>query len=100
MRHGESARTYAELDDRRRRLAGALRDLGVGRGDRVAYLGPNDPALLETLFATASLGGVFVPLNWRLTAPELAYIAADCGPSVLVHAADLTATAEAVASGG
>jgi fatty-acyl-CoA synthase len=98
--HGDTARTYAELDDRRRRLAGGLRDLGVGRGDRVAYLGPNDPALLETLFATASLGGVFVPLNWRLTAPELAYIAADCGASVLVHAPDLAATAEAVAGDG
>ena len=100
VRHGDTARTYAELDDRRRHLALALRDLGVERGDRVAYLGPNDPALLETLFATASLGGVFVPLNWRLTAPELVYIAADCGASVLVHAADLAATAEAVASGG
>jgi fatty-acyl-CoA synthase len=95
--HGDTARTYAELDDRRRHLAGALRDLGVGRGDRVAYLGPNDPALLETLFATAALGAVFVPLNWRLAVPELAWIAADCGASVLVHAADLAATGAAVA---
>ncbi|HZM32399.1 MAG TPA: AMP-binding protein, partial [Acidimicrobiales bacterium] len=100
VRHGDTARTYVELDDRRRHLAVALRDLGVGRGDRVAYLGPNDPALLETLFATASLGGVFVPLNWRLTAPELTYIAADCGASVLVHAAGLAATADAVAGDG
>ena len=100
VRHGDTARTYVELDDRRRHLAVALRDLGVGRGDRVAYLGPNDPALLETLFATASLGGVFVPLNWRLTAPELTYIAADCGASVLVHAAGLAAVADAVAGDG
>ncbi|HET8620990.1 MAG TPA: long-chain fatty acid--CoA ligase, partial [Acidimicrobiales bacterium] len=95
--HGDTARTYAELDDRRRHLAGALRGLGVGRGDRVAYLGPNDPALVETLFATAALGAVFVPLNWRLAVPELAWIAADCGAAVLVHAADMAATGAAVA---
>src|ERR687897_93477 len=62
---GDTRRSYAALDDRTRHLAAALRDLGVQRGDRVAYLGPNDPTLLETLFATTALGGVFVPLNWR-----------------------------------
>ena len=82
-----------------RHLAGALRDLGVERGDRAAYLGPNDPTLLETLFAATALGGVFVPLNWRLTAPELTYIAADCGATVLVHAAAMTDAATAVAAG-
>jgi acyl-CoA synthetase (AMP-forming)/AMP-acid ligase II len=98
--HGDTRRTYAELDDRTRRLASALRDLGVERGDRIAYLGPNDPTLLETLFATTALGGVFVPLNWRLTAPELTYIAADCGATVLVHAAAMADAAEAVAGDG
>jgi fatty-acyl-CoA synthase len=95
--HGDARRTYAELHDRTRRLAVALRDLGVGRGDRVAYLGPNDPTLLETLFATTALGGVFVPLNWRLAASELTYIAADCGATLLVHAATMAEAAEAVA---
>jgi fatty-acyl-CoA synthase len=98
--HGDARRTYAELDDRTRRLATALRDLGVERGDRVAYLGPNDPTLLETLFATAALGGVFVPLNWRLTASELTYIAADCGAALLVHAAAMADAAEAIAGDG
>jgi fatty-acyl-CoA synthase len=97
--HGATRRTYAELDDRTRHLAAALRDLGVERGDRVAYLGPNDPTLLETLFAATALGGVFVPLNWRLTAPELTYIAADCGATVLVHPAAMTGAATAVAAG-
>jgi fatty-acyl-CoA synthase len=87
--HGDTGRTYLELDERTRALAAGLRSLGVGAGDRVAYLGANDPTLLETLFATARLGGVFVPVNWRLAAPELTYIAADCGASVLVHAAAL-----------
>jgi fatty-acyl-CoA synthase len=98
--HGGTRRTYAELDDRTRHLAGALRNLGVERGDRVAYLGPNDPALLETLFATTALGGVFVPLNWRLTALELTHIAADCGALVLVHAAAMADVATTVATDG
>ncbi|HZA77322.1 MAG TPA: long-chain fatty acid--CoA ligase [Acidimicrobiales bacterium] len=97
---GDTRRSYAALDDRTRHLAAALRDLGVQRGDRVAYLGPNDPTLLETLFATTALGGVFVPLNWRLTVPELAYIAADCGATVLVHAAAMADAAAAVAADG
>lgn len=90
--HGELERTYADLDDRCRRLAAGLRGLGVQSGDRVAYLGPNDPSLLETLFATAALGAIFVPLNWRLTPSELVYITADCGATVLVHAAELEGT--------
>jgi len=98
--HGRTGRTYTELDDRTRHLAAALRSLGVERGDRVAYLGPNDPTLLETLFATTALGGVFVPLNWRLTAPELTHIAADCGASVLVHASAMADAARAVAADG
>ncbi|MGW6708267.1 acyl-CoA synthetase [Streptomyces sp. NPDC054956] len=77
---------YAELDDRCTRLAHALRGAGVGRGDRVAYLGPNHPAYLETLFATGLLGAVFVPLNTRLAVPELLHQLRDSGSLVLVHA--------------
>ena len=95
---GGVERTYAELDERCRRLANGLAGLGVARGDRVAYLGKNDPSLVETLFATTALGAIFVPLNWRLTAGELAYIAADCGAEVLVHAAEFAAAAAAVES--
>jgi fatty-acyl-CoA synthase len=86
--------TYRQLHDRATRLAYALADLGVRHGDRVAYLGPNHPAFLETLFATAQLGAVFVPLNWRLAAPELAYIVADSGADVLVHAAEHQSTVD------
>ncbi|MEV5827001.1 long-chain fatty acid--CoA ligase [Spirillospora sp. NPDC052242] len=84
--HGETRRTYLELHVRVCRLARALRGLGVRPGDRVAYCGPNHPAFLETLFATGMLGAVFVPLNMRLTGPELAYHLTDSGSGVLVHA--------------
>jgi len=82
--HDEQSWTYGQLAERVNRLANALHDLRVRTGDRVAYLGPNHPAFLETLFATAALGAVFVPLNTQLAAPELAYMLDDSGTSVLV----------------
>ncbi|MEV0171513.1 o-succinylbenzoate--CoA ligase [Streptomyces sp. NPDC050803] len=84
--HGDTAFTYAQLYERTTRLAHALRARGVRRGDRIAYLGPNHPSYLETLFAAGTLGAVFVPLNTRLAGPEIAYQLADSGAKALVHA--------------
>lgn len=84
--HGDRRISYAQLHDRITRLAHALRAAGIRRGDRVAYLGANHPAYLETLFASGVLGAVFVPLNTRLAAPEIAYQLDDCGAQVLIHA--------------
>ncbi|WP_037304925.1 acyl-CoA synthetase [Amycolatopsis orientalis] len=78
--------TYARLARRIAKLASRLAAAGVGHGDRVAYLGPNHPAFVETLFATTSLGAIFVPLNFRLTAPEIEHILADSGATVLIYA--------------
>ncbi|MQY09450.1 acyl-CoA synthetase [Actinomadura macrotermitis] len=91
--HGETRLTYADLHERVCRLAHALRGLGVRRGDRVAYLGPNHPAFLETLFAAGMLGAVFVPLNMRLAGPELEHCLTDSGTGVLVHAPEHAAVA-------
>lgn len=88
--------TYRELHERATRLAHTLAGLGVRHGDRVAYLGPNHPSFLETLFATARLGAVFVPLNWRLAVPELEFILGDCGAEVLVHAPEFASTVDAL----
>jgi fatty-acyl-CoA synthase len=76
--------TYAEIQQRIDRLATALRANGVCHGDRVGFLGLNQPAFLETLFAAARLGAVFVPLNFRLSGPELSYIITDAGVHTLV----------------
>jgi fatty-acyl-CoA synthase len=84
--HGGRSLSYADLHERTTRLAHALRAAGIRRGDRVAYLGPNHPAYLETLFATGILGAVFVPLNTRLAAPEIAYQLQDSGARALLHA--------------
>ncbi|MFF9853115.1 acyl-CoA synthetase [Streptomyces litmocidini] len=96
--HESRTWTYRELHERVRRLAHALRALGVARGDRIAYLGPNHPAFLETLFAAGTLGAVFVPLNTRLAAPELAYNLTDSGSAVLVHGPEQAETARAAAA--
>ncbi|MFF1640467.1 long-chain fatty acid--CoA ligase [Streptomyces sp. NPDC058246] len=87
--HGDTALSYAELHTRTTRLAQALRALGLRRGDRIAYLGPNHPAYLETLFAAGLLGAVFVPLNPRLAGPEIAYQLGDSGAKALVYAPSL-----------
>jgi fatty-acyl-CoA synthase len=76
--------TYAELLDRVDRLAAGLRDGGVCHGDRVGFLGLNQPAFLEVMLATARLGAIFVPLNFRLTGPELSFIIGDAGVHTLV----------------
>ncbi len=77
--------TYAELDDRVARLAAALtHDLGLGEGDRVAVLANNDGRFFEVEFACWRLGAVMVPLNWRLTIPELEFIVGDAAPTVIV----------------
>jgi hypothetical protein len=84
---GRRSFSYQALAERVDRLANALCGLGVAHGDRVCYLGPNDPAFLETLFARGALGAIFVPLNFRLSGPELEFIVADAGATVLVDAA-------------
>jgi AMP-binding enzyme len=66
---GDRSFTYAELASRVRRLANGLQRLGVGRGDRVAWLGPNHPAFLEALFASGLVGAALAPVNHRL-APD------------------------------
>ncbi len=95
IKHDGATITYGQLSDRVNRAAHALQDLGVRPGDRVAYLGPNHPAFLETLFAAGGVGAVFVPLNIRLAPAELSYMLADSGASVLVWAPEL---AESVAA--
>jgi fatty-acyl-CoA synthase len=65
-------------------LARNLQEGGVCHGDRVAFLGLNQPSYFLSLFATARLGAIFVPLNFRLTGSELAFIISDAGVHTVV----------------
>jgi acyl-CoA synthetase (AMP-forming)/AMP-acid ligase II len=66
--------SYAETLSRTRRLSGALARLGVGCGTRVAALAVNSHRSVEAYYATALLGGVFIPLNYRAKVPELEHM--------------------------
>ena len=80
---GGTALTYASLADRALRAASLLRDLGVRRHDRVATLLSNSIEFMELFYATAEIGAILVPLNWRLAAPELDYQIRDADAQVL-----------------
>src|ERR687888_1151120 len=72
--HGERRYSYREFQERVNRLASALVGAGVEAGDRVAFLCPNTPALLEAHFAVPAAGAVLVAINTRLAAGEGGYI--------------------------
>ncbi|MCC5575655.1 long-chain fatty acid--CoA ligase [Microtetraspora sp. AC03309] len=88
--------TYAQVHERTTKLASRLREAGVRAGDRVAYLGPNHTAFAETMFATHLLGGIFVPLNFRLAAPEIAYMLENSGATALIYAPECAAVVRAL----
>lgn len=76
--------SYGELAGAAGRLAMVLADGGVGRGDRVAYIGLNSPTLLSTLLAVTWIGAVFVPVNFRLAADEVRQVLDDSSAHMLV----------------
>ena len=95
---GERRLTYAQFDDRISRLAAHLRDrLRIARGDRIAVLAMNTTDTLEVQFACGRIGAVFLPLNTRLTVPELQYIVGDAAPKLMIHDGELAEVALTVA---
>ncbi len=84
LRFNGSGRTYRELDDRVTRLANALTRRGVQRGDRVAVLGMNSLEVVESYLAATRLGGICVPINFRLVAEEIAYALNDSGATAAI----------------
>jgi acyl-CoA synthetase (AMP-forming)/AMP-acid ligase II len=92
---GDETITYGELDRRAARTAAGLARLGVGRDDVVAVLLYNCPEFLETMFAVARVGAIFMPMNWRLAGEEVAYIAGHAGAALVVSEPELVPLAEA-----
>lgn len=76
---------YRQMDERVGRVASVLQQrFGVAHGDRVAVLSRNSTDVFEIQFACWRIGAIFVPVNWRLTVPEIEYILSDATPRLLV----------------
>jgi acyl-CoA synthetase (AMP-forming)/AMP-acid ligase II len=80
-----SALSFAEINSRVNRLVSALRDAGVGKGDRLAVFALDSAQYMEIVLAAAKTGAVFVPLNYRLTRPEVDVLLARSTPVALFH---------------
>jgi long-chain acyl-CoA synthetase len=91
--------TFGELDRRSSQLANALASVGVGSGDRVAFLDKNGPEYFEVSFALAKLNAVTVAVNWRLAPGEIANIVNDARAKILVVGADFDAHIEEIEVG-
>lgn len=81
--------TYRELSERVNQLSHGLRDLGIGKGDRVAYLAPNTVEMLEGFYGVFQLGAIMVPLNIRLTPQDYLFILNHSESKVLLVDQDL-----------
>jgi len=81
--HGDRRYTYRQLAERVNRLASGLRKAGMGKHDRVAFLCPNTPAMLEAHFGVPAAGGILVTINTRLSTDEIGYILKHSGSTFL-----------------
>src|ERR1043166_271672 len=75
--------SYAQFFERCDRWSAALQRLGVKTSERVAYIAPNTHAQLESFYAVPQIGAVLVPINYRLTADDFAYIIGHSGATVV-----------------
>jgi fatty-acyl-CoA synthase len=87
--HGDRRYTYRQLAERVNRLASALRRAGMQKHDRVAFLCPNIPAMLEAHYGVPAAGGILVSINTRLGADEIGYILGHSGSTFLFVDAEL-----------
>jgi long-chain acyl-CoA synthetase len=90
-------RTFAELDANANRLARALRRRGLGPGSAAALVCGNRPEYVEVLYGCQRAGVRLTPVNWHLTAAEVAYIVEDCEAQVLIADGSITAAIDAFA---
>ncbi|WP_245898150.1 long-chain-fatty-acid--CoA ligase [Phreatobacter cathodiphilus] len=88
--------TWKQFADRVARLAGVLRGLGVGPGDRVAMLSHSSDRYLEFFFAAFWAGGIAVPVSTRYALPETAFLMQDSGAKVLLVGDEFVELAEAL----
>src|SRR5205823_460261 len=80
---GDLRLTYAQFFNRCDRFSSVLQRMGVQKGDRVAYIAPNTHAMLESFYAVPQIGAVVVPINYRLTPDDFAYIIQHSGARIV-----------------
>src|SRR6266513_4671519 len=85
---GDLRLSYEQFFDRCDAWSAALQALDVKQGDRVAYIAPNTHAQLESFYAVPQIGAVLVPLNYRLTADDFAFIINHSGATVVCATED------------
>ncbi len=81
---GSQRINFAGLLEETEKLAYRLADAGIGKGDRLAVLAHNHPDFFLLFGAAAALGAIAVPINWRLSDPEIEFILKDCRPALLL----------------
>jgi len=92
---GERSWSWAELDRRSDAVVAALRRRGFGAGDRLMILSYNNNAMVEALYAGFKLGAIVVPINFRLTPTEVAYMAESSGAKAILYGADFAGHVDA-----
>ncbi len=85
---GELRLTYAQFFERCDRWSSALQGLGIQQGERVAYIAPNTHSQLESFYAVPQIGAVLVPINYRLTADDFAFIINHSGARIVCAHSD------------
>ena len=97
---GEDRFTYGELADRVYRLANGLNRMGIGRDGKVAVLHPNCHVFMEAYYSAAMIGAALVPINYRLSPREVAYILEDSESQILIASPEFKQTVDEVLARG
>ncbi|MFK8020592.1 MAG: long-chain-fatty-acid--CoA ligase [Pseudomonadales bacterium] len=93
--NGET-KTYSDMDRLSNQFANGLLSLGISKGDRVTVFGENSLEHVLLFYATAKLGAIVVPINYRLAPAELEYVVGDCGAKLLLALSGMDETLKAV----
>ena len=92
--YGEKRYSYQDFSDRVYRLASALKKIGIGKGDKVAFICPNIPPMLEAHYGVPIIGAALVSINIRLSAGEISYIIDHSDAKVVVVDSDFASLVE------
>jgi acyl-CoA synthetase (AMP-forming)/AMP-acid ligase II len=95
---GDSQWTWAQINARVDAMVSALRQMGLGKGDRILLQSKNNLQLFESCWIAFRLGCVWVPTNFRLTPPEVAYLGASSGAKLMIYEAGFEGHVDAVRS--